>query len=164
MRIAVVDSTALISLVHLNLALELSLFFDLVYVPRAVQKEVNRKGRLRYRLSKLYDTGIFFRCFAANEANVSLLRAELGPGEAEAIIQAQEKDAEYFIGDEKDARENASNMGRTVIGTVGILARLNLEGRVPDVRVLVRKLRRDLQFRVSDEVLEQAVAKAHEPI
>ena len=164
MRIAVVDSTPLISLVHLNLALELSLFFNLVYVPRTVQKEVNRKQRFRYQLARLYETGIFLRCRAANETNVGLLQAELHPGEAEAIIQAQEKDAAYFIGDEKRARETASNMGRKVIGTVRILARLNREGRLPDARVLVRKLRRDLNFRVSDQILEQAIAKADEPI
>lgn len=164
MRIAVVDSTPLISLVHLDLALELSFFFHTVYVPRAVQKEVNREGRFRYRLARLYETGIFLRCSAANETNVSLLGAELDPGEAEALIQAQEKGAAYFIGDDKRARENASNMGHKVVGTVGILARLNLEGRAPDVNTLVRKLRRDLRFRVSDEVLKQAIAKADEPI
>lgn len=164
MRIAIVDSGPLIGLVHLNVALELSLFFDRVYVPRAVQKEVNRKGRFRYRLTKLYETGVFVRCFAANETNVSLLRAELDPGEAEGIIQAQEKDAAYFICDEQDARQNASNMGRKVIGTVGILARLNLEGKVPDVRGLVRALRHDLRFRVSDEIVERALATADEAI
>jgi predicted nucleic acid-binding protein len=100
----------------------------------------------------------------ANETNVSLLRAELGAGEAEAIIQAQEKDAAYFIGDEKRARENASNMGRKVVGTVRVLARLNLEGKAPDVYGLIRKLRRDLQFRASDYIVEQAIAKADEPI
>jgi len=164
-RIAVVDSTPLIGLVHLGLALELSLFFDRVFVPSAVQKEVNRKGRFRYRLGRLYETGIFVRCAAANESNVSYLRAELHPGEAEAIVQAQEKDAAYFIGDDKRAREVASKYGgRTAVGTVRILARLNLEGKAPDVRLLVRKLRRDLRFRVSEEVLEQAIADAEQPI
>jgi uncharacterized protein len=165
-RIAVVDSTPLINLVHLRLALELPRFFDRVYVPRTVQTEVNKKGRFRYRLTKLYATGFFVRCSAANETNVSILRAELDPGEAEALIQAQEKNAAYFIGDDRQARETASNMGQRVVGTVRILARLALEGTVPDVRKLVRDLRRDpnLKFRVSDEVLEEAIAKAGDPI
>jgi hypothetical protein len=47
---------------------------------------------------------------------------------------------------------------------VGVLARLNLEGKAPDVPTLVSKLRRDLKFRVSSEVLEQAIANAGEPI
>jgi predicted nucleic acid-binding protein len=52
-RIAVVDSSPLIALAHLNLATKLSLFFDLVLVPKTVQKELNRKARFRYRLNKL---------------------------------------------------------------------------------------------------------------
>ena len=51
MRIAVVDTSPLINLTHLNLARDLALFFDRVYVPRAVQEELNKKGRFRYRLN-----------------------------------------------------------------------------------------------------------------
>jgi predicted nucleic acid-binding protein len=97
LRIAVVDASPLINLTHLNLARDLALFFDRVYVPRAVQEEVNRKGRFRYRLNKLYKTGFFVRCLTADRFNVQLLRAELDKGESEALIQAQEKQAPYFI-------------------------------------------------------------------
>ena len=86
MRAAVIDSSPLINLAHLNLALELSMFFDRVYVPRAVQREVNVKGRFRYRLKKLYGTGFFERCAIADETNVQLLQAELDEGESEALI------------------------------------------------------------------------------
>jgi len=96
-RIAVVDSSSLINLTHLGLARELSLFFDTVYVPRAVQQEVNKKGRFRYRLKKLYEAVPFARSTAADKTNVSLLKAELDESEAEALIQAQEKGAEFFI-------------------------------------------------------------------
>ena len=44
MRIAVVDTSPLINLTHLDLAPELALFFDRVHVPRAVQEELNKKG------------------------------------------------------------------------------------------------------------------------
>jgi predicted nucleic acid-binding protein len=74
----------------------MSLFFDVVYVPRAVQREVNRKGRFRYHLNKLYRTGLFCRCEAADETNVRLLLPELDEGEAEALIQAQEREAVFF--------------------------------------------------------------------
>jgi predicted nucleic acid-binding protein len=91
LRIAVVDASPLISLTHLNLDRELALFFDGVYVPRAVQEEVNKKGRFRYRLNKLYRAGFFMKCVTADPFNVRLLQAELHKGEAEALIQAQEK-------------------------------------------------------------------------
>ena len=164
MQIAVVDSSPLINLDHLGLALELSLFFDRVYVPRSVQRELNRKGRFRYRLNKLYNTGFFIRCRTADMTNVQLLRAELHEGESEAIIQAQEKQARFFIGDDKRAREIAQLKGTKAVGTLRLLARLGLEGRAPELRALVRILRRDLNFRVADEVVQQALDIAAEPI
>jgi hypothetical protein len=55
-------------------------------------------------------------------------------------------------------------MGRTAVGTLRLLARLNLEGRAPELPGLVRKLRRDLDFRASDEIVQQALDLAAEPI
>ncbi len=164
MRIAVVDTSPLINLAHLDLAPELALFFDRVYVPRAVQEEINKKGRFRYRLNKLYRTGFFTRCLTADIFNVQLLQAELHKGEAEALIQAQEKQAPYFIGDEKRARAIASRMGRKAVGTLRLLARLSLEGRAPELNSLVGVLRRDLDFRVSEEIVQRAIHLAAEPI
>jgi hypothetical protein len=164
LRIAVVDASPLINLTHLNLARDLALFFDRVYVPRAVQKEVNKKGRFRYRLNRLYRDGFFTRCMTVDAYNVQLLEAELDKGESEALIQAQEQQAPYFIGDDKRARGMAELMGKKAVGTLRLLARLNLEGRAPEVLGLVRVLRRDLEFRVSDEIVEQAIALAAEPI
>jgi predicted nucleic acid-binding protein len=91
LRIAVVDASPLINLTHLSLAGELALFFDKVYVPRAVQEELNKKGRFRYRLNKLYRAGFFTRCMAADAFNVRLLRDQLDKGEAEALIQGTRK-------------------------------------------------------------------------
>ncbi len=164
MRVAVIDASALISLAHLGLAGELTLFFDRVYVPRAVQEELNKKGRFRYRLNKLYGAGFFARCRTADIFNVRLLQAELDRGESEALIQAQEKQAAYFVGDERRARAIAERMGRKPVGTLRLLARLGLEGRAPDLPDLVRILRRDLEFRVSDEIVQQAMDLAADPI
>jgi hypothetical protein len=45
-----------------------------------------------------------------------------------------------------------------------LLARLNLEGRAPELPGLVQILRRDLDFRASDEIVQQALDLAAEPI
>jgi predicted nucleic acid-binding protein len=169
-RIAVIDSSPLINLTHLDLAGKLSLFFDVVLVPRAVQREVRKKSRFGSRLNRLYAMGLFKRCKAADRANVALLHIEkLDEGEAEALTQAQEKQAKeeatlYFIGDEKRARQKCVGLGLRAIGTVRLLARLNRQGDADEPKALVRKLRRDLQFRVSAEVEEKAIAMAEEPI
>jgi len=164
LRIAVIDSSPLIHLVHLELAQQLILFFDLIYVPSAVQREVNRKQRFRYRLKKLYGTGVFKRCTSAAKDRVELLMAELHEGEAEALVQAQERNATYFIGDERRAREIGEAQGLMLVGTLRILARLNIQGQAEETTKLVRKLRKDLKFRVTDELVEQAIAMAGEVI
>jgi predicted nucleic acid-binding protein len=164
LRIAVIDSTPLISLVHLELVSELSLFFDVVYVPRQVQTEVNRKHRFRYLLRDLLDRSILQRCAAADKTNVALLRLDIDEGEAEALTQAQEKGAAFFIGDDKRAREIAEAQGLRAVGTVGILARLRLEGRAGETALLVKDLRDRLEFRISDELIAQAIAMATEPL
>jgi len=163
-RIAVIDSSTLISLTHLGLAKHMSLYFDLVYVPRAVQREVNRKARFRYRLNRLYRDGLFMPCAAADQTSVWLLRAELDEGEAEALIRAKEKTARFFIADEKRAREISEGTGLKPVGTLRILARLSSEDLAPELGFLVRKLQRDLGFRVSEGVIRQAIAMAVEPI
>ena len=164
-RVAVIDSSPLIYLSHLDLAAKLSLYFDLIYVPRRVQVEVNKKQRFRYRLNKLYETGLFERCKSADETRVRLLGLDrLGDGEAEGLVQAQEKEARFFIADEVRARAVSEKQGLVAVGTVRLIARLALEGQADDTRSLVHRLRRELAARLADDVLEKAIASAQSPI
>lgn len=164
MRIAIVDSSCLINLIHLDLASKLILFFDRVYIPRNVQAEFNRKHRARYRLNKLLRAGFFEKCTCKDETNFRILRFEVDPGEAEALVQAQEKGAEFILVDERRAREIGIRRGLTPCGTVRLLARLCQDGHADDTWMLVRKLRKELRFRVGDDVVEKAIASAEAPI
>lgn len=163
-RIAIIGSSCLICLAHLGLATKLALFFDVVYVPRAVQIEFNRKHRSRYRLKKLFEQGVFQKCAHRDETNFRLLTAELDAGEAEALVQAQEQGVEFFLVDERKARELGERRGLTLYGTVRLLARLSLEGYAGDTWDLVRKLKEERDFRVADVIVEKAIASAQTPI
>jgi len=164
-RLAVIDSSPLIYLSHLELAPKLALYFDRVYVPRRVQVEVNKKQRFRYRLNKLYETGLFERCKSADETRVRLHGLDrLGDGEAEGLVQAQEKEVRFFIADEVKARAVGEKQGLVPVGTVRLIARLSLEGQADDTRALVRRLRRELDARLADDVIEKAIASALSPI
>jgi predicted nucleic acid-binding protein len=164
MRTAIIDSSCLINLIHLDLASKLILFFDRVYVPRNVQTEFNRKHRSRYRLNKLFRAGVFERCVCSDETRFRILRFEIDAGEAEALVQAQEKGAEFVLVDERRAREIGVRQGLTPCGTVRLLARLRQDGHAADTWVLVRRLRRELGFRVRDDVVENAIESADIPI
>lgn len=164
MRIAIIDSSCLICLVHLNLASKMALYFDVIYVPGSVQIEINRKHRFRYRLNKLFEAGVFQKCMCRDETNFRLLTAELDAGEAEGLVQAQERGAEFFLVDEKKARQIGVRQGLTLYGTLRLLARLCLEGYAEDIWVLVRRLRRERNFRAGDEIVRKAIASAEVPI
>ncbi|MGD0268645.1 MAG: hypothetical protein ABSB14_06250 [Candidatus Sulfotelmatobacter sp.] len=164
MRIAIIDSSCLICLVHLNLASKLAFYFDVVYVPRNVQIEINRKHRFRYRLNKLFEAGVFQKCMCKDETNFRLLSTELDAGEAEGLVQAQERGAEFFLVDERKARAIGTRQGLILYGTLRLLARFCLEGYEEDLWDLVRRLRREPGFRVADEVVKNAIAAAETPI
>lgn len=163
-RIAVIDSSPLIYLSHLELAEKLIFYFDRIYVPRQVQAEVNKKGRFRRRLNKLYATQFYERCSCADEVRVSLLRHDLDGGEAEGLVQAQEKQARFFIVDEAKARGFGERQGLIPVGTVRLIARLSLEGEADETRSLVKKLRTELRARIAEDVVSGAIAKAETPI
>ena len=164
MRIAVIDCSCLINLVHLDLASKLALFFDRIYIPRNVQIEFNKKHRSRYRLNKLLRTGVFEKCMCKDETNFRILRTELDAGEAEGLVQAQERGAACFLVDERKARAIGIRQGIVPYGTVRLLARLALEGYSEDLWTLVRRLRRERNFRVRDEIVEEAISSAGIPI
>lgn len=80
------------------------------------------------------------------------------------MVQAQERGAEFFLVDERRAREIGQRQGLTLYGTLRLLARFCLEGYAEDIWVLVRKLRKERDFRVGDDVVMKAIASAEVPI
>jgi predicted nucleic acid-binding protein len=99
-----------------------------------------------------------------DKTNVALLQPPLDIGEAEALAQAQERGARYFLADDSTAREIGRRMGIEPVGTMRLIARLHLEGLAGEPRALARKLRKDLRFRISDSVIEDALLRAPEVI
>ena len=163
---AVIDASPVIFFDHLDLSLKLSVFFDTIYVPTAIEEEVNRKHRFRYRLKALYKSGLFRKCRTSNVTNRRLLELQenIHLGEADAITQAQEQDIRFFIGDEVAARRVARNMGIRPLGTALILWKLDFQDLSDDPRRLVRRLRRDRNCRITDKVVEEARRSASEPL
>jgi predicted nucleic acid-binding protein len=90
-----------------------------------------------------------------------VLRAALGRGEAEALALAQQTRAELVIIDDRPARRLALNLGLSVAGTAGILARAKRAGFILAVRPLIEQLLR-LGFRISPAIIEQVLADADE--
>jgi predicted nucleic acid-binding protein len=113
----------------------------------------------------MYGSGLFERCASVDETRVRLLLADkLGAGEAEGLVQAQERGVAYFIADEKLARDLAVRQGLRSVGTLRLIARLSSEGHAEEVTVLVKRLKKDLGFRAQDALVSRAIAQASIPI
>lgn len=165
MPTAIIDSSPLISLVHLGLADKLSEIFDVVFIPSHVRSEVNRKSKFRYRVKKLLESGRFERCDFVDEANFLLWRQlKLDEGEAAALSQAQEREISHVIVDELRARKECKKVSLVAVGTMRIIARLHLEGYAQDPNLAARKLQKDLGFRISKAVVEESISLAPEHI
>src|SRR5712691_4707720 len=95
-RTATIDTSCLIALNHLQLLEKVAILFEKVYIPKAVQQEISRRGGPRRRIrSVLHRFALYQKCSAGDPARVALLLIERGKknikpkkdlGEAEAIV------------------------------------------------------------------------------
>jgi len=99
------------------------------------------------------------------QSNARHIRARASFEEARlGLVQAQEREARFFIVDERRARDIGEKQGLVLVGTLRLLARLSLEGHSEDTRLLVRRLRKERGFRVVDDIVEKAIEDAIVPI
>jgi uncharacterized protein len=90
----------------------------------------------------------------SEDLRVRQLGATLDRGEAEAIALAIEVRADAILIDESAGRAEAARAGLNVVGVLGILGRAKREGLIPDVRSRLDRLRREVQFYISDRLYE----------
>jgi len=83
--------------------------------------------------------------------------AHLGAGEREAILLAQELQADFLLIDEEDGRQAARSRALTVTGTLGVLERAAECGLIDLHSTLAQLL--TTTFRVRDELIQGMLAR-----
>ena len=137
----VADSGPLIALARLDLLGLPARYFESVLVTPSVWAEVTRKPREEeaVRLSTAIE-GNFFRVVPDPETlPTALLRAGIDAGERGALALALEMNATLLV-DDRLAKRLAVELGRPVIGTLGLLIRAREEGFIVKLRPLVERL------------------------
>ena len=90
---------------------------------------------------------------------VAVLQANLGDGEAEAIVLDREVDASWLLLDDDLAKAHAIRLGLSVRGTAGTLLAAYFACLVPDLKFTLDQLRSRgfwLNDRIYSAILDQA--------
>jgi predicted nucleic acid-binding protein len=125
----IADSGPLIALTRLELLPLLCSRFDEVWLPGKVLDEVTRDmQRADARIiASAVEKGLLKRVDVTVEETSAVLRFGLDPGESEAIALACRQPALLLI-DERKGRLAAQSLGLAIIGVVGVLITLRVEG------------------------------------
>src|SRR5207244_9530975 len=92
---------------------------------------------------------------ARNQNDVAVLREQLDPGEAEAIVVAAELEAELLLVDEKRGRRIAIDRGLEVTGLLGVLAEAKARGLIPRCQPVLDDMIRVAGFWIGDDLRAQ---------
>ena len=141
MSVVVSDASPLINLARVNQFDLLATFYGQIVITEAVYEEVVVRGEGRDGSREVKEATWIDVQVPQDELAVRALAAELGRGEASAIILAQELDAPLLIIDEVRGRRIALQLGLKVHGTLGVLTRAKREGRIVSLRQALDLLR-----------------------
>ncbi len=98
---------------------------------------------------------------AVNQHYEHILALQVDIGEASAIALAIESEQCVLIVDDYKARKLAINLGLKITGTLGIIIKAKIKGIIPSIKPIIDKIR-DTDFRLSDEIIQQAYLQAGE--
>lgn len=132
------NTTPIISLLKLNHLDLLQKLYTQIHIPQAVYREIEAgKSKEYYKdLTKVNWINIID---IQNKQAVKYF-LDLDEGEAEAIILANELNANLIILDEKLGRFHAKHANLKVTGTVGVLIKAKLEKLISDLKPLLDEL------------------------
>lgn len=162
MSITVANASPLIALARVKQFSLLKTLFQEVVVPEAVWTEVVVRGAGKPAADLAIDaekSGWLHRQDVSDRFAVAALQANLGDGEAEAIVLAQELDATWVLLDDDLARAHATRLNLLVKGTAGILLAANHAGLIADLKTTLDELRVQ-SFRLSDRIYNEILAQA----
>ena len=163
--IVVSDATPLITLMKVSELAFLGELFGEVLIPEAVFSEVTENSSFQNEARMIQQSSFIQVVSVQDRERVSLIQRVTGLdlGETEAIVYADEVQADVILIDERKARQVAQNMNLPISGSMGVLIGALEKGliSVNDADMIVDTLRKSNQH-ISDKLLELFSAKAHE--
>lgn len=155
--IVVSDTTPLITLIKASLLDVLYNLFDEILIPDAVYAELSASNEYQDE-EEIIKSSPFIKVVSV-ENNQSIRRLQettgLDLGESEAIICAEENNADTLLIDETAGRKIAKSMGIHIMGSIGIIIAAYDVGIInaDDVRISVEKIKKTNRW-ISNNLLQ----------
>ena len=160
--IVVADTTPLISLMKAARLDILEPLFDEVLIPQAVYEELTTNPDFQDEAEQIKNSSFIKVVFVKEQKAVDVLRrfSGLDLGESEAIIYADDSNADVLLMDEVHGRQIAKNMGLYIMGTVGVILfayeeKLLTGSDVEDALINLKKANRH----IGDDIINYAMSK-----
>jgi len=139
-------------------------FYAPIAVPEAVVQELrldtDLPGSAVLRTAVEQDS---LRVYSVQSQFTSRLSDEgLHAGERAAIALALQQNVSHVLMDEREGRQAARRHGVRVTGVLGVLLRAKEEGRVGTVETLLKRLREEADFWISDPLWKDVLRRASE--
>jgi len=137
----IISDTSILSNFYLIGELKIIQFtFGKVLIPRKVFEELLLLRQFGRDITALLNADWIEVKATSNMERYSDILQHLDPGEAEAIVLAEELDADFLLIDDLKGRKFAENLGLVVVGSVGILIQAKEKGVISDVKPYLEKL------------------------
>lgn len=150
--IVVSDSSPLIALARIGRLDLLRLLFGTIVVPEAVWREIVNAGAGKSGADEVETAEWIQRRTVQQKNLVALLQQDLGAGESEAIVLAQEINARFVLLDDRRGRLAAQRFGVRAVGLIGVLIEARKSGRLTDAAIIVERLYQEAGFWISPEL------------
>lgn len=139
--IVVSDTTPISSLYQIG---RLELFprlFKKIIIPDAVYNEILELEKKGFNIDEITSADWIEVKKPESSDLVETLLNDLDYGESEAIALAKELNADFLLIDERKGRQIAESLGINIIGLIGMLIEAKKKGIIPNIKVLLDKLK-----------------------
>jgi len=160
--IVVSDTSPISNLLMIGWLRILPEVYGKVVIPDAVYEEVEALAQFGLSLHEFYTANWIERAMPTNMNAVSELLGNLDEGESEAIVLAEELDADFLLIDERLGWKAAQLRNIKTIGLLGTLVKAKEMGIVPAVKPLIDALREKAKFRMGEALVQHVLTIAGE--
>jgi uncharacterized protein len=162
--IVVSDTSPLSNLVLIDSLFLLKEIYQVIVIPQSVAAELLKGGNEDPRILAVLSLDWVEIQQSTNQELIADLRNNylLDRGEAEAIALALELSADQLLIDERLGRREATRLGLSITGILGVLLIAKDRGLISAVQPVMNALITQANFRVSQQLYQEVLNAANE--